>query len=191
MASLLIKDFFIVAGLTYAESKYVSKNTDGPMGLSSYFGLTPLVLCAFSFWTVVHGFSIGSARAKYIKQAKADGEIDVDERYQLPNLYAQGTSKNVKGFNCEQRSHQHIFETLTQAIVSSLVGAIEFPISAAIVSTTYVIGRIALSKGYQASEGDPSKRYSSSLAKLNWHGLVGSMMLGIAAAIKMSFPLKK
>jgi MAPEG family len=189
MASTIIaKNLCIVVGLTYAESKFgpSTKNTCGPLGLSAYFGLTPLLLSLYSFWTVVHGFGIGMARSKYIEQAKKDGETEVEERYQLPNLYAQGTSKNVQGFNCEQRSHQHILETITQAMVTGLIGAIEYPISAAIITSSYIVGRIALSKGYQAcKDGDASKRYSSPLAFLHWYGLISSMLLGMASGIKM------
>ena len=187
MGSIFIaKNACIVAGLTYCESTLITPNTNGPLGLSSYFGFTPLIYSLACFWTVGHGFTVVStARDKYSKLAKADGEKDVDERYGLPNLYVQGTSKYARAFNCVQRSHQHIFETFTQAIVTSLIGAIQFPVSAAILSATYVVGRIALSTGYASSEGTPSKRYSSSLARLNWYGLLGSIFLGIVSSIKM------
>ena len=32
--------------------------------------------------------------------------------YSLPNLYVDGDTKHSKAFNCIQRSHQQIFETL-------------------------------------------------------------------------------
>lgn len=64
----------------------------------------------------------------------------MDERFLLPNLYAQGTSKHVRGFNCVQRSHQHIFETFTTAVVGGLVGAVTFPICSAMSSLMYAVG---------------------------------------------------
>lgn len=72
--------------------------------------------------------------------ARKDGEKDVDERYLLPNLYAQGTSKNVKAFNCVQRSHQHIFETFTTVVVGGLAGAVTFPVCTAVSTFLYAIG---------------------------------------------------
>ena len=56
------------------------------------------------------------------------------------NLYAQGTSKHVLAFNCVQRSHQQIFETFTQTVVSGLVGAVTFPLCTSISTMMYALG---------------------------------------------------
>ena len=141
---------------TKLESKYGPKNASG--GLSSYFALTPLILVTMGFWITAHGFTVGTARAKAIHHAKEAGETNVDERYGIPNLYAQGTSKFVKEFNCVQRSHQHIFETYTQVTLAGLVGAVSYPLTTAILSLMYFTGRYVNSKGYATS--DPSKRFS-------------------------------
>lgn len=66
---------------------------------------------------------------------------DVDERFQYPNLYAQGTSKHVRAFNCVQRSHQQIYETFTTAVVSGLAASITFPLCAAASTLTYAVGK--------------------------------------------------
>lgn len=149
------------------------------------FGWTGLVLTTFGFWTTTHGMVVGKARAKYMEQAKKDGEKDVDERYGLPNLYAQGTSKNALGFNCVQRSHQHIFEGLTQMCVASLVAALSFPISTAVSTTAYAVGRYQLSLGYAASEGDASKRYSKPLSSMVWYGMITTFLLGTFSSFKL------
>jgi len=107
---------------------------------------------------------VGMARKKYMDAAKEDGEDNVEERYGLPNLYAQGTSKHARAFNCVQRSHQHIFEGFTQVCVSGLIAAVSFPIVTSMTTLLYAVGRYKNTQGYASSEGDPSKRYSSALA---------------------------
>lgn len=126
------------------------------------------------------------------------------------NLYAQGTSKHVLAFNCVQRSHQQIFETFTQTVVSGLVGAVTFPLCTSISTMMYALGesvcfyfesnvvllvnlqcknidtatkkgRYYLSKGYAECEGDASKRYKYPLAKFMWYGFLGNVTLGMAS----------
>jgi MAPEG family len=186
MASILIKTSgFVLAG-SFLESKYGPRpNKDGPLGLSTLAGLTPLIFTAFSFWTVTHGFEVGKARTRAIEDAKESGEADVEDRYNLPNLYAQGTSRFVKVFNCVQRSHQHILETFTQALATGLIACVHFPITAAISSLAYAVGRRALSIGYAKSEGEPSKRYSSPVAVYCWYGLLSNMMLAGLSCVNM------
>ena len=122
---------------------------------------------------------VGAARTKYAELAKKDGEKDVDERYGLPNLYAQGTSKHVRAFNCIQRSHQHIFESFTQVCVAALTAAQSYPITAAVTTLCYAVGRVSLSNSYAQCDGDASKRYSfSKLAPYTWIGMLSTFLLG-------------
>jgi hypothetical protein len=174
---------------TFLESKY------GPSSSCSdckrrLFALAPLILIGTSFWSITHGMVVGKARAKAIEDAKADGEENVEDRYDLPNLYAQGISKHAKIYNSIQRSHQHIFESFTQAVLGCMVGAIEFPITAAACSLMYAVGRISLSNSYAKCEGDPSKRYASKLAFYQWYGLMGGFCVGAISCIKI-FATKK
>eukprot|EP01083_Nonionella_stella_P041695 112953_1 len=148
---------------------------------SQLTAVTPAILIGTGFWTLTAGFAVGKARTKYADLAKKDGEKDVDERFMLPNLYAQGTSKHVKAFNCVQRSHQHIFETFTTAVVGGLAGSVTFPITTAISSLAYAVGRYYLSKGYAECEGDASKRYKYPIAKYMWYGFLGNTILGMAS----------
>ena len=57
--------------------------------LPTGYGLVILVLSATYLWLFVVGLSIGKARTKYSELAEKDGEKDIVERYQLPNLYAR------------------------------------------------------------------------------------------------------
>jgi len=82
-----------------------------------------------------------------------------------------------------QRSHQHIFETFPTVVLSALAGSLSFPISTAIATLTYAVGRIAFSNAYAKSEGDASKRYSSKLAKLMWYGLLANITLGVGSCL--------
>ncbi len=126
---------------------------------------------------------VGKSRSKYMKMAEEDGEKEVEERYGLPNLYAQGTSKHARAFNCIQRSHQHIFETFPYLCMISLLGAVHYPITAATSTMAYAVGRYYLSKGYANSNGEPSKRYASPFAPLMWYGLLASMVVsGLSCA---------
>ncbi|KAL3823460.1 hypothetical protein ACHAXA_010220 [Cyclostephanos tholiformis] len=158
---------------------------------SQLAAVTPAVLIGTGFWALMHGFEVGKARTKYAELARKDGESDVDERYSLPNLYAQGTSKHVKAFNCVQRSHQHIFETYTAAVVSALAGAVAFPICTSISTLMYAVGRYYLSKGYLECEGDVSKRYKYAVARYMWFGLLGNIALGTTSCVLVISGKKK
>jgi hypothetical protein len=187
MASILLKSAALALGGSFLESKYgPPQNRDGPLGLSTWAGLTPLVFTYLSFWSILFGFTVvGAARRKAIEQAKKDGEKDVDERYGYPNLYVTGTSKAAKEFNCAQRSHQHIFETFTQAAITSAIAAVHYPLAAGCNALLYAVGRQAISNGYAGGGGDPTKRYSSPLARLNWYGLLANIMLAGLSSVNM------
>jgi MAPEG family len=105
------------------------------------------------WWSLSYGFLVvKKARLEAIEQAKKDGEQDGEERYALPNLYAQGgTSKVAATFNCVQRSHQHVLETFTQAVATSLFASVHYPLAAAFNALLYSVGRHVISNGYAAS----------------------------------------
>jgi hypothetical protein len=77
------------------------------------FGVFVAVLTAFNFWTLTYGLSVGATRKKYKEMAEKNGEKDTEVRYSLPNLYVDGNTKPARAFNCVQRSHQQIMESLT------------------------------------------------------------------------------
>jgi hypothetical protein len=164
-----------------AESKYLSKYSD------SAKGATPLILIATGFWTVMQGMKVGQARKKYMELAVKDGEANAAVRYDYPNMYVDGHTKHSIAFNCVQRSHQHIFETLPQVLTASLIAWMSYPIASAMTTLLYSIGRYHLSTGYANCDGDATKRYSSKLAVLTWYGLLSTTVLGALSAVKMSF----
>jgi hypothetical protein len=187
MASILLKSATLAAAGSYLEAKYgPPPNKDGPLGLSTWAGLTPLVFTCLSWWSFTYGFTVvSSARHKAIQQAKKDGEPDVDERYAYPNLYVPGTSKVAKEFNCIQRSHQHIMESFTQAALASLIASVHYPVAAGVNALVYAAGRRAMSNGYASGGGDPSKRYSSPLAMFCWYGILANLMLAGLSSLNM------
>jgi hypothetical protein len=185
MATFLLKCTAIAATGSWLESKYVTANSDGPVGASSYAGLTPLLLIATGFWITAYGMNVASARKKAIEAAKKDGEQDVELRYGFPNLYAQGTSKHARIFNCVQRSHQHILESFTQVSIAALAGAVYFPICSAVATLLWLIGRVAFSNCYANKEGDPAKRYSSPFSRLIYYGMMILYLLGFFSCVNM------
>ena len=181
----------VAAGATgcFLEHKY-----GGGVGNNRHdklFVLTPAILLGTSFWTLAHGFTVGRARAKYMELAEKDGEKDVKERYGLPNLYAQGTSKHARAFNAVQRSHQHIFETTPLAILSGIMGAWTFPITSACATLMYATGRYVFSVNYASSEGNATKRYSSPVARYMWYGLLVNTTAAFASCIMVLIGKKK
>lgn len=181
---LMVKSFAAGLAGTFLETKFGPDLGAGSLGLPRLFGLTPAILTGTSFWVLLHGFLVvGRSRSKYMKLAEEDGEKEVEERYGLPNLYAQGTSKHARAFNCIQRSHQHIFETFPYLCMISLLGAVHYPITAATATLAYAVGRYHISNGYANSDGEPSKRYTSPFAPLMWYGLLSSMVVsGLSCA---------
>ena len=175
----------LLISLTSASLGGYLELTHAPPCSSKLTALTPLILLGTGFWALMHGFAVGAARAKYAELARKDGEKDVDERYLLPNLYAQGTSKHVRAFNCMQRSHQQIFETFTTAVLSGVVGCITFPVCTALSTFLYAVGRYHLSKGYADAEGEAGKRYQYPLAMYMWYGFLGNMLLGMGSCALM------
>ena len=134
--------------------------------LTRAVGVPLLLTTGACFWLTLHGFSVGSARSKYMELARKDGEKDVDARYSLPNLYVDGPSKHARAFNCVQRSHQQAFETLPQLLFFTATAALAYPLAAAANVALWLVGRVTWTAGYAQSGGDPAKRYDHPLAFL-------------------------
>ncbi|KAL7568989.1 hypothetical protein ACA910_021280 [Epithemia clementina (nom. ined.)] len=185
--SILIRGGLLAAVGAFVETKYgPSVQLTGPGGTNPLFFATPLVFIGVGFFSLAFGMEVGKARRKYEALAKKDGEENVEERYALPNLYAQGTSKHAKAFNAVQRAHQHIFESFTSTLLFGLAGAMEFPIAAALSSLAYATGRVIFSTNYSQCEGDVAQRYTRNpLARSMWYGIVTNFFLGTFACIKI------
>eukprot|EP00613_Pedinella_sp_CCMP2098_P004384 CAMPEP_0171620664 /NCGR_PEP_ID=MMETSP0990-20121206/16128_1 /TAXON_ID=483369 /ORGANISM="non described non described, Strain CCMP2098" /LENGTH=177 /DNA_ID=CAMNT_0012186005 /DNA_START=213 /DNA_END=743 /DNA_ORIENTATION=+ len=132
------------------------------------FGVVVVLLFIYSFWFTMLGFSVGGMRSKYRELAKKDGEKDCEDRYGLPNLYVEGNTKWAKAFNCTQRAHQQQLETLTQFYVCILLSALQFPVSASVLTLMSLFSRYVWASAYTQSDGDPSKRYDHPLSKFAW-----------------------
>ena len=150
--------------------------------VSKACGVPLLLTCGACFWLTLHGFSVGSARTKYMELARKDGEKDVDNRYALPNLYVDGNSIHARAFNCVQRSHQQAFETLPQLLFFTATASAAYPLAAAANMALWLVGRITWSSGYASSGGDPKKRYDHPLAFLIFASFMSQFFVAIASA---------
>jgi hypothetical protein len=167
-------------------SSHSSNGNSSTSWMNPLFFATPLILSSVAMFILTQGMAVGSARKKYMDLAKQAGEKDVDERYDLPNLYAQGTtSQYARAFNAVQRSHQHIFENFSTMILTGHVAAVSFPLSSALSCALYAVGRVIISKNYERSDGDAKKRYSNKLGMSMWFGLLFSLWLAPFSCIKM------
>lgn len=153
--------------------------------LPAGYGLVIAVVVISYLWVLSVGMSVGFKRYKYKELAKKDGEKDVDARYLLPNLYAQGTSKHVKAFNCVQRSHQQILETLPGYLITVLISGLEFPVTTFLAAVVWLVSRMVWVKGYAASMGDPSQRYSHALSRLFWFSKLTLFFTTLMVALQL------
>jgi hypothetical protein len=150
---------------------------------------------AYAFIIIIHGFmltwllslgmSVGAARAKYMNLAKKDGEKDAESRYALPNLYVEGNTKHARAFNCVQRSHQQVFETLHMYLFCSMVAGICFPLTVTVACSIWFWSRMKWADGYSKSEGDASKRYSNAGSGLFWRMTLVLLCLSFATAAQL------
>ena len=154
--------------------------------VSRAVGVPLLVTLVACFWLTMHGFSVGSARAKYMELARKDGEKDVDARYSLPNLYVEGGTKHARAFNAVQRSHQQAFETLPQLLFFTLVALAAFPLAAAANMALWLLGRVVWSRGYATSGGDAGRRYDHPLAYFIFAFFLAQFFIAVAAAGEMA-----
>lgn len=146
------------------------------------FGFVVATLTVTFIWLLTVGMTVGAARSKYKELASKDGEKDVELRYSLPNLYVDGTSKNARAFNCVQRSHQQILESLTMYVFTACAAGIQFPLVTTIICALSLVSRREWAKGYAQSEGDAIKRYSLPFSKFFWNGLLMLSFLSLASA---------
>jgi len=150
------------------------------------FGLVIFILTGFSFWLLVWGMHIGKDREKYMEKAAKDGENPEHvQSFLLPNLYATGGSANAHAFNNIQRSHQHVFETITQVYIGAIIGAFAFPVTSAIITLFWAYARTVWAKSY-AAEG-PTGRYSNPMSRFIWRGYLANMLLCMLVGVEFLF----
>ena len=189
---LLAHSFFLAGVLPYLELNFLPHDptfsfltSPSSLGLqrSASIGLATHVIAGL--WITLWGLMVGSKRSIYKEKARKDGEENVDERYSLPNLYVPGCTPHSKAFNCVQRSHQQIFETLGQFITANIIATMHFPASASAAAIVWFVGRVTWAKGYAASEGVPSRRYDSPFAYGIWTGYLASVILAVVTCARI------
>jgi len=191
-AGFFLKALALALGGAYAEVNYLPAAlsflrdpASSSSALMKGFGLVVGIWTLIGLWVLILGLSVGGARKTYIEKAKKDGEKDVEERYALPNLYAQGTSKHAKAFNCVQRSHQQILECLPQVMMMALFSGVFYPVTTFATSALWWQARRVWSSGYAASAGNPGERYSHPLAKFIWTGYLALFFTTLLASAKL------
>ena len=191
-AGFFVQALTIALGGAYVEVNYLPaalaflrEPASSSSGLMKGYGLVVGAWTLIGLWILLLGLSVGGARKKYIEKAKKDGEKDVEERYALPNLYVQGTSKHARAFNCVQRSHQQILECLPQVMMMALFSGVFYPCTTFIVSALWWQARRVWSSGYAASGGNPGERYSHPLAMFIWTGYLTFFFTSLLASLKL------
>ena len=196
--TLFLKAGAMALGMTYVEKKYLPSSlsvltepsiTNSSVAALNFlpraYGLVLLILTISTLWVTMYGMVVGDKRKVYMERAKKDGEKDAETRYKLPNLYVDGQSVHARAFNCVQRSHQQILETLPQYLFTSVVSGLCFPISTFAICTLWLVGRIVWAKGYASSEGDPSKRYSHPLSMHIWTSYLALFIMSLMTAVNI------
>jgi glutathione S-transferase len=176
---------------TYAETRFFTEAvpflyepSEVMPALPRAFGFLLFLLSAFGFWMLIFGFQVGQARKKYRALAEKADEKDLDQ-YDLPNLYASGSTENAKAFNAVQRAHQHVLESITPLYVMSVLTATVYPLTTSLNVLLWIIGRINWSTKY--AEGGASSRYGHFTSYWIWYGLMINFMLGALVSLNFLF----
>mmetsp|Transcript_15481 Transcript_15481/g.35451 ORF Transcript_15481/g.35451 Transcript_15481/m.35451 type:complete len:210 (+) Transcript_15481:453-1082(+) len=208
MLDRLIKAIIIAGASTFVERRILPETGLGFLSLPSppRPGTTPLnsasflpcgyglviVIVAYTYlWLMLTGFTVTGARTRYSELAEKDGEKDVEQRYKLPNLYAQGTSKHAKAFNCVQRSHQNILETFPGYVCTVLFVGLEYPVTSSVLALLWLYSRMVWVKSYAASAGDAAKRYDHPFSAFFWHAMMALIIASwlVAAELLLGYKL--
>ena len=152
-----------------------------PCGYGAVIAIN-IIGSAFALQTL--GTQVGAARKKFIEKAKKDGDVDAEERFSYPKIYAEGFSKHAKDFNCIQRGHQHALETYPQFIVLSLIGGVTQPMLTCVGGLLWMVARFMWAKGY--ATGEPSRRYENFLSRGVWTALLVQLIGASATALSIA-----
>lgn len=97
----------------------------------------------------------------------------------------EGTSKHAKAFNCVQRSHQQILETLPGYFITALVSGLEYPVATFCFASVWLHSRMVWAKGYADSKGDAAERYSHPHSKFFWHCMLAVLVMSWLVALQL------
>ena len=98
----------------------------------------------------------------------------------------EGTSKHAKAFNCVQRSHQQILETLPGYFVTVLISGLEYPVATFCFASVWLHSRMVWAKGY----ADSNERYSHPHSKFFWHCMLALLLMSWLVAMQLLFARK-
>eukprot|EP01035_Chromulina_nebulosa_P018630 gene18630-24365_t len=155
----------------------------GSLVPKAYSGVIAVNVVTSSVVVIMLGFKVSAARSKYRELAKEKGDVDAEERYSYPKMYAEGFTEEAKQFNCVQRGHQQILETYSQFLVLSLVGGLGYPVTSTLGGLLWVYARLKWAEGY--ATGDPKNRYGHWASRWIWYGLATVLFTSSAVAVDL------
>jgi glutathione S-transferase len=79
-------------------------------------------------------------------------------------LYASGTSKSAKAFNCVQRAHQNTLENWAPVQITMIVNGLVNPRWAALFGAVWVVGRCIYGYGY--AQGADNRKLGGAVSHL-------------------------
>uniref|UniRef100_M4B3X4 Glutathione S-transferase 3, mitochondrial n=1 Tax=Hyaloperonospora arabidopsidis (strain Emoy2) TaxID=559515 RepID=M4B3X4_HYAAE len=113
-------------------------------------GFVPLLIVGLLFVNVWAGILVGKARKRY--------------GIEYPQMYAEKNDKNAKAFNCVQRGHQNVLESIPIFLALLFTSSIYRPQIAAMAGLFRILGFIMYMRGY--ASGDPKKRMQGGFGHL-------------------------
>lgn len=109
----------------------------------------------------------------------------IDDHIKSQTNTTEGTSKHARAFNCVQRSHQQILETLPGYFVTVLFSGLEFPVTAFFLASLWLYSRKVWVNGYATCMGDVSQRYSLPFSTVFWNCKLALLMTSWFVAIQL------
>ncbi|KAI3427201.1 hypothetical protein D9Q98_007137 [Chlorella vulgaris] len=141
------------------------------------------VLVPLDYGWVMASVAYTAAVAQWnaIQVSKARKEYGVP----YPLVYAMGEGEAANKFNCTQRGHQNMLETLPLQLAMQLLLGVFYPRVAAIEGAVWATARVAYTMGYMT--GEPQKRMGGNIvASLCFLGMIVTVaVLGVRTALGM------
>ena len=99
--------------------------------------------------------------------------------------FTEGTSKHAKAFNCVQRSHQNILETVPGYFITVMISGLEYPVATFFFASVWLYSRMVWAKGYASGDGDAGERYSHKHSKFFWHCMLALLVMSWLVAMQL------
>ena len=190
---MLLASFALGFGGSFLEQRLVPSSpvaflheSSPYLNLPRGYGLVTFVLSMTYFWMVFYGFAVvGRARSKYRTLAVKDGEKDAEVQYSFPNLYVttSGSSPHATAFNCVQRSHQQIMETLPGYLMIAMIAGVQFPVATTILCSLWLYSRMVWAEGYRT--GNAANRYSHPFSRFFWQAMNALWVMALLSSVNL------